>query len=146
MEELLQRKPGRMILYGNSICLAITAVVLAVLYALSYPMELRQPVSIERGGVGAPYCAVMRVGQPVLSRVNVGQEVRITLVAYPEEKFGWLTGRISGMDDKVSPDGSVHVFVTLADNRIATLRQGLTGEAVLAVEQRRMLWMLLGRR
>src|ERR1700734_3183821 len=104
MEELLQRKPGRMILYGNSICLGITAVVLAVLYALSYPLELRQPVSIERGPAGAAYCAVMRVAQPVLSRVNMGQEVKITLVAYPQEKFGWLTGRISGMDDKVSPD------------------------------------------
>jgi len=151
IEELLQKKPRWIILHGNSICSTIVLVILAILYTINYPMEVKQPLVIDRvteKGPAGCYFATMRISQSQLPDVHPGQPVKISLLAYPSGRYGWIKGTVSSVDDSVAADRSVHVRIVLGDDpgKALPLKRGLEGEAVISTQQKRLLSLLYGGR
>jgi hypothetical protein len=140
MQDIIGSSPRWFIRYGITVFLVTMALVVGFSFILRFDERLTVPVSVAMEN-NVPVGELI-VEQKDFSLLHAGQEVNITLFAYPAEKYGTLKGRLSSVS--YSPQQQKFIArVQFNDQSGMQLYQGLAGSAEVVYGNKTLIKKIL---
>ena len=112
VEEIMSRTPSWVIRRGTSVVTAILFLLFIGCYYFKYPNYVSFPIEIlnskQMNGITIGY---MNIKPSYISKVIVGQNIRVSLVEYPEDNYGYLIGKVSSLSYEPNKNGDYSAII-----------------------------------
>lgn len=132
MQNLIGKMPGWIVRRGIGLMLLLLLLFISASFFISYNDSITVPVAVtgaKEQGSAPETVATVPLGQ--FGRIQPGQQVLISLTAYPSTDFGYLPGVVDSLAP-LNSDKKGYVHISLPQ-KLRTLRQvNIPGHPVLA--------------
>lgn len=107
VEEIMSKIPSWIIRWGISVIAGVLVLLFVGSYYFRYPKYVSLPVEIINSKhINETAIGYMNINPSYITKVKVGQDVRVSLVEYPEADYGYLMGKVSSISYEPNKNGT----------------------------------------